>query len=658
LVVFGLGLGCAPEAGAQEFAYVTNSVSDSVSAFVIDPTTGALAPVPGSPFPSGSQPLAAAADPSGRFLYVSNGASNDVWAYSINATSGVLTPLAGSPFSCGSICHFVTVDPTGRFAYVANAGSNNISGFVINSVTGALTPVPGSPFPADTSPHSVAVDPTGQFVYAGNMFSSDVSAYTLDSTTGGLTQVPGSPFAMGAEAGFSVSVDPTGRFVYLPTRPPASSLWGFTLDPGTGALAAISGSPYTSGLGADWAAVHPSGQYVYVGNSNSGNVSAFVVDNVSGALTTVPGSPFAADPGVQPRGLAINKTGRFVYVMSEEASNISGFSVDNTTGALALVSGSPFLSGGTDTTTMTTASPQALNFPIKSDKTHCKGGKCTPMTVNISAVFDHRQTAPYGKDQTVEDYRGELGQCDLSNPNQQLRSPVQSSAGYAQSSRAHFTVNGNYTGGGSPSKTLICGSSTAGPSTASDLFLFYDGHPGYDYPFNFHTAVYPALSGCVSYQIAAAGGVNQTNYHVLAIVPSSTPPPGGCQGVTSETGYVVFYLHLASYVGSDGKTLMVCPSPPKSGSVACPNAIVCKTCPPEGTWVGVSAPQPIAYVGNFANGKWGAVGPHLHFEVDQMPTLTATPIPLDPYGWWPTTPGLPDPYLASHKGVMNTWLWQ
>lgn len=535
-------------------------------------------------------------------------------------------------------------------------------------MTGALTPVPGSPFPADVNPHSVAVDPTGRFVYVADANSNDVSAYTLNTTTGGLTPVPGSPFSMGAAPGFSVSVDPTGRFLYVPSVVPSSNLWGFTVDTGTGALTAIPGFPYPSGSGADWAGVHPSGQYVYVGNNYSGDVSAFLVDSANGALTLVPGSPFPADPGANPRGLAINKTGRFVYVMNESASNISGFSVNTTTGALTLVSGSPFLSGGTDTTSMTTTSPVALNFPIKSDKIHCKGGGCTPMTVNISAVFDHRQTSPYSKGQMVEDYRGEVGQCNPSNPNQQLRSPVLSisSAGYAQSSGAPFTVNGNYSGGASPSKTLICGSSTVGPSTASNLFLFYGGHPGYDYPFSFHTGVYPAVSGCVSYQIAAAGGatVNQANYHVLAIIPSSTPPLNGCQGVTSQTGYVVFYLHLASYVGPDGKTIMVCPSLPKNGSTTCSNAIVCKTCPPEGTWVSVSAPQPIAYVGNFAltgkggSGIWGGVSTHLHFEVDQMPTLTATPVPLDPYGWWPTTPALPDPYSTSHMGVVNTWLWQ
>lgn len=234
-------------------------------------------------------------------------------------------------------------------------------------------------------------------------------------------------------------------------------------------------------------------------------------------------------------------------------------------------------------------------------------------------------------------------------------------------------MNGNYTGGGGSSGEATCGSASIVTQVDSRNFLFYDGHPGYDYPFPFTskvlTGVFPAVSGCVSYQIAAAGGaiVNQANYHVLAIVPSSAPQPNGCQAAASLTRVAVFYLHLAPYVGSDGKTMMVCPSPPKNGSTTCPSAVPCSNCPVEGTWVSADpaiTKQPIAYVGNFAYnpkvgaGVWGGVGPHLHFEVDYMPTPGASLIPLDPYGWYPITPGQKDPYSPLPPGLGNTWLWQ
>jgi hypothetical protein len=39
-----------------QFVYVANIYSDNVSAYTIDGSTGALAPVDGSPFPAGSRP--------------------------------------------------------------------------------------------------------------------------------------------------------------------------------------------------------------------------------------------------------------------------------------------------------------------------------------------------------------------------------------------------------------------------------------------------------------------------------------------------------------------------------------------------------------------------------------------------------------------------
>jgi 6-phosphogluconolactonase (cycloisomerase 2 family) len=55
-----------------QFVYVANLYGNSVSAYAIDPTTGALAPVPGSPFATGVFPESVAVYPTGKFVYVSN----------------------------------------------------------------------------------------------------------------------------------------------------------------------------------------------------------------------------------------------------------------------------------------------------------------------------------------------------------------------------------------------------------------------------------------------------------------------------------------------------------------------------------------------------------------------------------------------------------
>jgi DNA-binding beta-propeller fold protein YncE len=163
------------------FAYVANLGSDppfgggNVSGYTIDSTSGALTPISGSPFPAGSVPSSVAVDTSGRFAYVANsfvfGGGNSVSGYTIDSTSGALTPIPGSPFPAGIVPRSVAVDPSGSFAYVANAGRlsqpGNISGFTIDSTTGALTPIPGSPFPTGATPVSVAVATVSLPLFAG-----------------------------------------------------------------------------------------------------------------------------------------------------------------------------------------------------------------------------------------------------------------------------------------------------------------------------------------------------------------------------------------------------------------------------------------------------------------------------------------------------------
>src|SRR5437867_2477793 len=102
-----------------QFVYVANANSSDVSGYTINPTTGALTATPGSPFPSGGvQPTSVAVDPTGKFAYVPNhgflsSSPAGISGYTIDATTGALTPIPGSPFPFGPFPHSVAVDPTG-----------------------------------------------------------------------------------------------------------------------------------------------------------------------------------------------------------------------------------------------------------------------------------------------------------------------------------------------------------------------------------------------------------------------------------------------------------------------------------------------------------------------------------------------------------------
>lgn len=77
----------------------------------------------------------------------------------IDASTGALSPVPGSPFATDTLSVEVAVDPSGKFVYVANGDppANNISAFAIDPSTGALTPVPGSPFAVGPNPQSIVV---------------------------------------------------------------------------------------------------------------------------------------------------------------------------------------------------------------------------------------------------------------------------------------------------------------------------------------------------------------------------------------------------------------------------------------------------------------------------------------------------------------------
>ena len=231
---------------------MTNNGSDgyegtTVSAYSINPSTGALLPVPGSSFAAGNVPGGVTFNPTGTFAYMTSwGADGTVSAFRINPDTGALMPVPDSPFAAGNRPEGVTVNPAGTFAYVTNRGADGtVSAFRINPDTGALTPVPGSPFAAGWHAHPITINPAGTFAYVTNgsrVGNGTVSAFRINPDTGALTPVPGSPFAAG---GFpdSVTINPAGTFAYVVIEGYTDSVSAYRINAGTGALTPVPGSP-------------------------------------------------------------------------------------------------------------------------------------------------------------------------------------------------------------------------------------------------------------------------------------------------------------------------------------------------------------------------------------------------------------------------------
>ncbi len=159
----GGALGLAVD-GSDQFLYVTNpsatnpppnqSTIGNISGFNIDPTSGALTPILGSPFTStvgGAGPTTITIDPTGRLVYaVTPGSIFSVWCFEITPTNGQLVAVTDSPFSVAAGGGFALFDPSGHFFYIGSA--IGIEAYTYNPSTGALTPVLGSPFSTLTAP--------------------------------------------------------------------------------------------------------------------------------------------------------------------------------------------------------------------------------------------------------------------------------------------------------------------------------------------------------------------------------------------------------------------------------------------------------------------------------------------------------------------------
>jgi 6-phosphogluconolactonase (cycloisomerase 2 family) len=274
--------------------------------------------------------------PHPEFVYVTHRILGQafVTALRMNPTNGALIPVPGSPFATTNFSWDVKIDPRNRFAFVTDSQTAVVQVLAIAPTTGALNPVAGSPFPMGFDPRTLVIHPTGRFLYSSEL-DFEIPARRVDPSTGALLPVPGSPFP-GPLLSSGIAIDPTGRFLYTSELQTVSgsfdgSIWSYAIDPQTGALASID-TPVPTGLRTVDLAIVPSGHHLYAANGDTGDVSAFAIDPASGLLTAVPGSPFPAVLGL--RSLAIVPDGRFVYALSKVGHVILTYARDEQTGAL------------------------------------------------------------------------------------------------------------------------------------------------------------------------------------------------------------------------------------------------------------------------------------------------------------------------------------
>jgi 6-phosphogluconolactonase (cycloisomerase 2 family) len=348
--VFALVEGAQGVSVTPQYVYATNQQDNTVSAFSMNPATGALTGgIAGSPFATGTAPASISVDPTGSFAFVANSGSNNVSAYTISNT-GALAAVAGSPFPAGTNPTSLFADISGRLLYVANTGDDNVSGFSINRSNGVLSALFNSPYSALLAPSAVVTDPEGRNAFVSSAIpspSNQLLNYNIDAagaSTGhvGVLQNNSSGQAPAGINPQGIAVLPSGAAVYVASKG-SNNIFAFGISGCTACI--VQPQPlgsFPAHTQPVAVAVDPKGRFLYAANQGSNDISIYAI-NPDGTLVSFPGGPMAT--GTAPRSLAVDPSGNFLLVADSGSKDVSVFAINQGSGALTPVNGSPFATG-------------------------------------------------------------------------------------------------------------------------------------------------------------------------------------------------------------------------------------------------------------------------------------------------------------------------
>jgi 6-phosphogluconolactonase len=289
------------------YLYAVNSVNDfegrssgAVSAFAINPTTGALTFINRVPS-NGRRPIHLAVDPSGRWVLVANITEGNVAVLPIQQ-EGRLGPLTDAVAHSGNgpnparqgepHPHYITTDPSGRFAFAVDLGTDRVVVHRLDATLGKLTPnaIPWAQVPSGSGPRHLDIHPNGRWVYVLNELDPTLCVFAFDPERGALQILQ------------TVATQPDG---FRGVNNPAEVF------------------------------VHPSGRFVYASNRGHDSIAVFAVDSDSGRITP---SGWEPTRGTQTRNFNIDPTGTYLLAANQDTNNIVTFRIDQETGLLTEVS--------------------------------------------------------------------------------------------------------------------------------------------------------------------------------------------------------------------------------------------------------------------------------------------------------------------------------
>lgn len=337
-------------ASGTVLAYIgtyTRGESEGIYCYRLNPDTGALSLV--GTTGGVKNPSFVALRPGGRFLYsvsevgdVEGRPGGGVSAFALDPATGALTPLNQQSSGGQGPCH-VNVDHTGRYVFVANYGSGSTAMLPILA-DGSLGPA--SDFHQHTGSsadprrqagphaHSANLAPDNSVVFVCDLGLDKVLAYRLDLA--GAKFPPNDPPFATLHPGAGprhMTFDPAGRFAYV-INELDSTMTVFSYDAARGALSEVQtittlpegfegkNSPADVHISAD-------GRFLYGSNRGHDSIVTYAVDAGSGKLSVV---GHTSAEGEFPRNFGIDPSGRWMYVLNQNTNNIVVYGINAKTG--------------------------------------------------------------------------------------------------------------------------------------------------------------------------------------------------------------------------------------------------------------------------------------------------------------------------------------
>lgn len=362
-----------------DFVFVTSSKAagpynyGEINVMEVNSESGSLKQIPTSPFPSGGRnPVAEAISTDESTLYVVNHDDNTIVQFAIGNDGKVYpqntvnTPAVYPVAAAVSGSNLFVVDTYQPLATcsIADPCSGAVGVLPIQSDDSLGTPLtngnvqywpialPGS---SDVLiPTAINVVKSGAYVYVTAVdWTASGSLYPAETLTlcnnppsslstavgyvfgfsvgsgGALTPLNnGVPFAAGVLP-CGISSDPTGSYVYV-----ADSISGNVrgYSAASGLLTPLSGSPFTAGNQPSAVTVDPTGSYTYVTNAVDSTVTAYAIS--SGLLSAVGTYPTSTQPVAV---LVAPSAQHDVYVANYLGGTVSGFALDTSTSPASLL---------------------------------------------------------------------------------------------------------------------------------------------------------------------------------------------------------------------------------------------------------------------------------------------------------------------------------